>query len=362
MSSEKPSLKTRKRKSNGSKNDVKPIKKTKPESLDVKNEKVQEHTQFKRTSGKLIKISPEDVLKSSPKLVNNDKENLENSNGHVSNEIKKVEPKMEAKIPISMDSKSISKDQKDEEGNLEIDSELFEMDENGQYKLKVQLIESLESKIPKNKIPVSIDPTSIVIDKQDLIVKSKEHLKPELENKIPKSIDPESIVIDQQDLLTQSDKPAELENKIPTLVVNEVNSETDMETEPETEITNKYGEFEKDENGQYVLKSQLTKNKIETKADKPKSVIEEPENEIAPDLFVMDENGQYHLKSELNKYNTEAEARMLKLIKDVPENTEISNQQSSLVSPGTKRKVKISRFIFHLSISQGTNCTGNFDK
>ena len=354
MSSEKPSLKTRKRKSNGSKNDVKPIKKTKPESLDVKNEKVQEHTQLKRTSGKLIKISPEDVLKSSPKLVNNDKENLENSNRHVSNEIKKVEPKMEAKIPISMDSKSISKDQKDEEGNLEIDSELFEMDENGQYKLKVQLIESLESKIPKNKIPVSIDPTSIVIDKQDLIVKSKEHLKPELENKIPKSIDPESIVIDQQELLTQSDKSsvAELESKIPTLVVNEVNFETNMETE--TEITNKYGEFEKDENGQYVLKSQLTKNKIETKAAKPKSVIEEPENEIAPDLFVMDENGQYHLKSELNKYNTEAEARMLNLIKDVPENTEISNQQSSLVSPGTKRKVKISRFIFHLSISQGT--------
>ena len=352
MSSEKPSLKTRKRKSNGSKNDVKPIKKTKPESLDVKNEKVQEHTKFKHTSGKLIKISPEDVLKSSPKLVNNDKENLENSNGHVSNEIKNVEPKMKAKIPISMDSKSISKDQKDEEGNSEIDSELFEMDENGQYKLKDQLIDSLESKIPKDKIPTSIDPESIVIDKQDLIVKSKEHLKPELENKIPKSIDPESIVIDQQDILTQSDKPfiTELESKGPTLVVNEVYSETNLETE--TEITNKYGEFEKDENGQYVLKSQLTKNKIETKTSKPKSVIEEPENEIAPDLFVMDENGQYHLKSELNKYDTEAETRMLKLIKDVPENTEISNQQSSLVSPGTKRKVKIARFIFHWSISQ----------
>ena len=80
MSSEKPSSKTRKRKSNGSKNDVKPIKKTKPESIDVKNEKVQEQTQFKHKSGKLIKISPEDVLKSSPKLINNDKENLENSN------------------------------------------------------------------------------------------------------------------------------------------------------------------------------------------------------------------------------------------------------------------------------------------
>ena len=78
MSSEKPSSKTRKRKSNGSKNDVKPIKKTKPESLDVKNEKVQKHTQFKHTSGKLIKISPEDLSKSNPKLVNNDKENLEN--------------------------------------------------------------------------------------------------------------------------------------------------------------------------------------------------------------------------------------------------------------------------------------------
>ena len=344
MSSEKPSLKTRKRKSNGSKNDVKPIKKTKPESLDVKNEKVQEHTKFKHTSGKLIKISPEDVLKSSPKLVNNDKENLENSNGHVSNEIKKVEPKMEAKIPISMDSKSISKDQKDEEGNSEIDSELFEMDENGQYKLKDQLIESLESKIPKDKIPTSIDPESIVIDKQDLIVKSKEHLKPELENKIPKSIDPESIVIDQQDILTQSDKPfiTELESKGPTLVVNEVYSETNLETE--TEITNKYGEFEKDENGQYVLKSQLTKNKIETKADKPKSIIEEPENEIAPDLFVMDENGQYHLKSELNKYETEAETRMQELIKEEQENTEISSQLS-LVSPGTKRKVEILQFI-----------------
>ena len=354
MSSEKPSLKTRKRKSNGNKNDVKPIKK----------------------SGKLIKISPVDVLKSSPKLVNNDKENLENSNGHVSNEIKKVEPKMKAKIPISMDSKSISKDQKDEEGNSEIDSELFEMDENGQYKLKDQLIESLESKIPKDKIPTSIDPESIVIDKQDLIVKSKEHLKPELENKIPKSIDPESIVIDkqdlivkskehfkhelkdkipksidpesividQQDLLTQSEKPSitELESKGPTLVVNEVYSETNLETE--TEITNKYGEFEKDENGQYVLKSQLTKNKIETKADKPKSIIEEPENEIAADLFVMDENGQYHLKSELNKYDTEAETRMLELIKEEQENTEISSQLS-LVSPGTKRKVEILQFI-----------------
>jgi hypothetical protein len=351
VSSEKPSVKTRKRKSNGSKNNVKPIKKTKPESLDVKDEKVQQHTQFKHTSGKLIKISPEDVLKSSPKLVTNDKENLKNSNVHVSNEIKKAEPKMEAKISISMDSKSISKDQKDEEGNSEIDSELFEMDENGQYKLKDQLIESLESKIPKDKIPTSIDPKSIVIDKQDLIVKSKEHPKSELENKIPKSIDPESIVIDQQDLLTQSDKPSitELESKGPTLVINVVNSETDMETEPETEITNKYGEFEKDENGQYVLKSQLTKNKIETKADKPKSILEEPENEIAPDLFVMDENGQYHLKSELNKYDTEAETRMLKLIKDVPENTEISNQQSSLVSPGTKRKVNFLEFIIHLT-------------
>ena len=346
MSSEKPSLKTRKRKSNGSKNDVKPIKKTKPESLDVKNEKVQQHTQFKHTSGKLIKISPEDVLKSSPKLVNNDKENLENSNGHVSNEIKKVEPKMKAKIPISMDSKSILKDQKYEEGNSEIDSELFEMDENGQYKLKDQLIESLESKIPKDKIPTSIDPESIVIDKQDLIVKSKEHLKPEAENKIPKSIDPESIVIDQEDLVAQSDKPsvAGLESNSPTLHVNVVNSKTDMETEPETEITNKYGEFEKDENGQYVLKSQLTKNKIETKADKPKSIIEEPENEIAPDLFVMDENGQYHLKSELNKYETEAETRMQELIKEEQENTEISSQLS-LVSPGTKRKVEILQFI-----------------
>ena len=39
MSSEKPSLKPRKRKSNGSKNDVKPIKKTKPESIDGKNDK-----------------------------------------------------------------------------------------------------------------------------------------------------------------------------------------------------------------------------------------------------------------------------------------------------------------------------------
>ena len=322
MSSEKPSLKTRKRKSNGNKNDVKPIKK----------------------SGKLIKISPEDVLKSSPKLVNNDKENLENSNGHVSNEIKKVEPKMEAKISISKDSKSISKDQKDEEGNSEIDSELFEMDENGQYKLKDKLIESLDSKIPKDKIPTSIDPESIVIDKQDLIEKSKEHLKPELENKIPKSIDPESIVIEQEDLVAQSDKSsvAELESKSPTCVVNVVNSEKNMETE--TEITNKYGEFEKDENGQYVLKSQLTKNKIETKVDKPKSVIEEPENEIAPDLFVMDENGQYHLKSELNKYDTEAETRMLELIKEEQENTEISSQQS-LVSPGTKRKVKFLQYI-----------------
>ena len=91
--------------------------------------------------------------------------------------------------------------------------------------------------------------------------------------------------------------------------------------ETETEITNKYGEFEKDKNGQYVLKSQLTKNKIEAKAAKPKSVIEEPENEIAPDSFVMDENGQYHLKS------------------DLPENNEIS-KQDSIVSPGTKRKVK----------------------
>ena len=72
MSSENPSLKTRKRKSNGSKNDVKPIKKTKPESIDVKNEKVQEQAQLKHTSGKLIKISPKDVLKSTPKLVNND--------------------------------------------------------------------------------------------------------------------------------------------------------------------------------------------------------------------------------------------------------------------------------------------------
>ena len=46
----------------------------------------------------------------------------------------------------------ISKDQKDEEVSSEIDSELFEMDENGQYKLKDQLIESLDSKIPKDKI------------------------------------------------------------------------------------------------------------------------------------------------------------------------------------------------------------------
>ena len=114
--------------------------------------------------------------------------------------------------------------------------------------------------------------------------------------------------------------------------------------EIETEITNKYGEFEKDENGQYVLKSQLTKNKTETKADKPKSIVEEPENEIAPDLFVMDENGQYHLKSELNKYDSDAETRMLELIKEEQENTEISSQQS-LVSPGTKRKVKILQFI-----------------
>ena len=41
----------------------------------------------------------------------------------------------------------------------------------------------------------------------------------------------------------------------------------------------------------------------ETNAE-PKSVLEEPETTIVPDLYVMDENGQYHFKSDFLDSNT----------------------------------------------------------
>ena len=49
---------------------------------------------------------------------------------------------------------------------------------------------------------------------------------------------------------------------------------------------------------------QITGNQQKETDAEPKSVLEadcleEPENTIIPDLYVMDENGQYHFKSDL---------------------------------------------------------------
>ena len=54
----------------------------------------------------------------------------------------------------------------------------------------------------------------------------------------------------------------------------------------------------------------------ETNAE-PKSVLEEPETTIVPDLYVMDENGQYHFKSDfLDSSNTCTENSKLDVQKE----------------------------------------------
>ena len=53
----------------------------------------------------------------------------------------------------------------------------------------------------------------------------------------------------------------------------------------------------------------------ETNAE-PKSVLEEPETTIVPDLYVMDENGQYHFKSDFLDSNTCTENSKLDIQKE----------------------------------------------
>ena len=53
----------------------------------------------------------------------------------------------------------------------------------------------------------------------------------------------------------------------------------------------------------------------ETNAE-PKSVLEEPETTIVPDLYVMDENGQYHFKSDFLDSNTCTENSKLDVQKE----------------------------------------------
>ena len=346
-----PRHKSRKRKSDISNNIVKPLMTLIKEEVgasDVKNHKAEVKNQNNSFENK-----------SDAGGINNKK--LANNQGKIqkdqfTKEEKSKKRKFEGQNLIRQNLGTVSKHQKKNE-------KFSKMEESQAIN---QLKKVGKSELKNNISTATIDPDSIVIDQQDLIVKSKlpaqpNQNTPELQQKKPLSIDPDSIVIDNQDLVAKSAKPAKKESKL--LPSNDTlqtihkkvkmfrclqcsthfSSKQDLSNhfsavhESKSNFSHKEnidpGYNTMDKNVKSQLKAKLKNNKsvkndakarsettvrsidtdlkgpIATSVKTAEPVLENTtdtsNDDFDPELFAMDDDGQFVLKSELNKKKLE---------------------------------------------------------